>query len=200
VQGFLFTAEHDTPGGINDMHTRRPTFGGIALKTIVVHTVTYFAVGLFAFVAFDYSSRFADPSLSCFMRQTDHPLVAAGPLFQPIRGLLFGIVFYRLRDVLFRGRDGWFSMWVMLVLVGIFSTFGPTPGSVEGLIYTTLPIGGQLSGLIEVLLQSLLLSIVTTYWVTHPNVRWLNWVLGVVFVIVLVLPALGLILGQFSPP
>jgi hypothetical protein len=177
---------------------QRPTFWGITLKTIIVHTITYFAVGLFAFTVFDYSTRFADPSLSCFMRQTDHPLVAGGLLFQPIRGLLFGIVFYRLRDVLFRGRGGWFTMWIMLVVVGIFSTFGPAPGSVEGVIYTTLPIRGQLFGLTEVLLQSLLLSIITTYWVDHHSLRWLNWVLGVLFIIVLLLPALGLFLGQFT--
>jgi hypothetical protein len=179
---------------------RRPTFWGITLKTIVVHTLTYFAVGLLAFTVFDYTTRFADPSLSGLMRQTNDPLVAAGPLFQPIRGFMFGIVFYLLRDVLFRGRGGWSTMWIMLVLVGIFSTFGPTPGSVEGLIYTTLPIRGQLFGLIEVLLQSLLLSVVTTYWVTHPNVRWLNWVLGVLFIVALLLPATGLLLGQLSLP
>jgi hypothetical protein len=182
------------------MHTRRPTFLGITLKTIVVHTVTYFAVGLLALTILDYTTWFADPSLSCFMRQTDDPLVAAGPLFQPIRGFLFGIVFYLLRDVLFRGRGGWFTMWAMLVLVGIFSTFGPTPGSVEGMIYTTLPIRGQLFGLIEVLLQSLLLSTITAFWVTHANLRWLNWVLGVLFIIVLLLPALGLLLGQVGIP
>jgi hypothetical protein len=180
------------------MHSRRPTFWGITLKTIVVHTVTYFAVGLLAFTVFDYSTRFADPSLSGLMRPTDDPLVAAGTLFQPIRGLLFGIVFYVLRDALFRGRGGWFTMWVMLVIVGIFSTFGPTPGSIEGMIYTTLPIRGQLFGLIEVLLQSLLLSVITTHWVSRPRARALNWVLGAAFFIVLVLPPLGLLLAQVS--
>jgi hypothetical protein len=88
----------------------------------------------------------------------------------------------------------------MLVAVGIFSTFGPTPGSVEGMIYTTLPIRGQLFGLIEVLLQSLLLSVVTAFWVSHANLRWLNWVLGILFIIVLLLPGLGLLLGQVSMP
>ena len=180
------------------MLSRRPTFWEITLKTIVVHTVTYFAVGLLAFTLFDYTTRFADPSMHGLMRQTDDPLVAAGPLFQPIRGLLFGMVFTMLRDTLFRGRGGWFTMWVMLVLVGIFSTFGPTPGSVEGMIYTTLPITGQVFGLIEVLLQSLLLSVITTYWVSHPKAKWLNWVLGILFALVLILPSLGLLLSQFS--
>ncbi|MEZ4714809.1 MAG: hypothetical protein R2851_01760 [Caldilineaceae bacterium] len=73
---------------------------------------------------------------------------------------------------------GWLTLWIMLVVVGIFSTFGPAPGSVEGLIYTTLPVGGQLGGLIEVLAQALLLAVVLFYWVNHPEKRWLSWTLG----------------------
>ncbi len=180
------------------MRQRRPTFWGITLKTIVAHTVTYFAVGLLAFTVFDYTARFADPTLSSFMRQTSEPLVAAGPLFQPIRGLLFGIVFYLLRNALFRERYGWLRIWIMLVFVGILSTFGPAPGSIEGLIYTTLPIRGQLAGLGEVLLQSLLLSVVTFAWVRSSDRKWLNWLMGILFFIVLLLPALGLMLGQVA--
>src|SRR3990172_9686644 len=95
------------------------TFWAITLRTIVVHTVTYFFVGLLAFTLFDYSARFADPALSSFMRQTNDPLVTAGVLFQPLRGLLFGIVFYLLRDVLFRRKNGWLIMWITLVVIGI---------------------------------------------------------------------------------
>ena len=177
------------------MHRRRPTFWNITLKATVAHTVTYFIVGLLAFTVFNYAARFADPTLRTFMRQTDDPLVTAGPLFQPIRGFLFGIVFYLLRTAIFRERDGWLRMWIMLVFVGIFSTFGPAPGSIEGLIYTTLPLRGQLTGLTEVLIQSLLLSVLTFVWVRSPR-RSLSWVLGVLFVIALLLPALGLLVGQ----
>ncbi len=178
------------------MKRRRPTFWGITLRAIVAHTITYFAVGLLAFTLFDYTARFADPALSGLMRQTDHPLVMAGPLLQPVRGFLFGVVFYLLRADLFGRADGWLRMWIMLVFVGIFSTFGPAPGSVEGLIYTTLPVRGQLAGLSEVLLQSLLYSIVLYAWVTARNPRWLNWLLGIIFFIVLLFPALGLALNQ----
>jgi hypothetical protein len=177
---------------------RRPTFWDVTLKAVVAHTVTYFAVGLLAFTLFDYSARFAEPALSTLMRQTDEPIVAAGPLLQPIRGLLFGVVFYLLRIAIFRERDGWLRMWIMLVFVGIFSTFGPTPGSIEGLIYTTLPIRGQLAGLSEVLLQSLLLSVITFAWVRSPDRRWLTWLMVILFVIALLLPAMGLILGQIA--
>jgi len=177
---------------------RRPKFWSITTKAIVAHTVTYFIVGLLAFTLFDYTSRFADTALRSFMRQTGDPLVAAGPLFQPVRGLLFGIVFYLLRNVLFRERDGWLRIWIMLVFVGIFSTFGPAPGSIEGLIYTTLPIRGQLVGLSEVLLQSLLFSVLTFAWARSSDQRWLNWVLGILFFIALLLPALGLLLQQVA--
>jgi hypothetical protein len=138
------------------------TFWSVTLRTIVIHTVTYFVVGLIASTVFNYGARFAEPPLNLFMRPTTDPLVMAGVLFQPLRGLLFGIVFYLLRERLFVHPNGWLAAWIMLVFVGIFSTFGPTPGSIEGFIYTTWPPTLQLGGLIEILAQSLLLSVLTS--------------------------------------
>jgi hypothetical protein len=120
----------------------------------------------------------------------------AGPLFQPVRGLLFGVVFYLLREPLFGRRRGWLVLWVTLVVLGILGTFGPTPGSLEGLVYTVLPPWLHLRGLPEVLLQSLFLSLLVSYWVNHPDKRWLDRVLGTAFVLALLLPSLGLMLGQ----
>jgi hypothetical protein len=171
-----------------------PTLRGLVARTAVVHTLTYFAVGLLAFTVFDYSRRFAEPGLREYMRQTDHPLVMAGVLFQPIRGALFGIVFYLLRDVLFR-RRGWWVTWVSLVVIGIVSPFGPAPGSIEGLIYTKVSIGALWGGLVEVVVQSFLLSTLLFYWVNHPRKRWLSGLLIVLFIVALALPALGLLSG-----
>jgi len=78
------------------MNQKKLTLWGIVAKTTVIHTLTYFAIGLIAFALFNYSARFADPALSSFMRGADDPLVQAGVLFQPIRGALFGFVFYLL--------------------------------------------------------------------------------------------------------
>jgi len=180
------------------MNEKQLTLWGIIAKTAVVHTLTYFAVGLIAFSLFNYSARFADPALSSLMRQTDDPLVQAGVLFQPIRGVLFGLVFYLLRDVLFRQKNGWLITWITLVVIGIISTFGTAPGSIEGLIYTRLAFMGLWGGLVEVLSQSFLLSVLIYYWVNHPEKRWLNWVLGILFLIALILPALGLLARQVS--
>ncbi len=174
----------------------QPTFWNVTLRTMIVHTVSYFIVGLLALTLFDYEARFAEPPLSLFMRPIDDPLVTLGVLFQPLRGLLFGIVFYLLRDSLFWRPRGWLVAWTMLVFVGIFSTFGPAPGSIEGFVYTTIPVGGLWGGMAEVLTQSLLLAVLTVYWVERPQIRWLNWVLGILFILALLLPALGLLASQ----
>lgn len=150
--------------------TNQPPFQSIVVKTMVVHTITYMVFGILAFTIFDYSTQFAETDLRLLMRQTDHPLVMAGPLFQPIRGFLFGIAFYLLREVLFGKKNGWLTMWLVLIIMGILSTFGPSPGSIEGMIYTIFPILSHVSlGQLEVYLQALTLSVLVCYWVNHPE-------------------------------
>lgn len=176
------------------MEQENPGFLQLAAKAIVAHTITYFLMGLLAATFLDYAARFARPEMACWMRPVSDPLVMAGPLFQPIRGLIFALVFYPLRESLFGKRNGWLVMWWTLVGLGILSTFGPPPASIEGMIYTIIPIADQLTGLLEVVPQALLLSVILFYWINHPEKRWLNWVLGTVFFLVLLLTALGLLL------
>jgi len=164
----------------------------IIFKTIIVHTLTYFIVGLLAYRFFNYKTFIADSASN--MRPTTHPFVRAGVLFQPIRGFLFGIVFYLLSNVLFLQANGWLIMWVMLVVVGIFSPFAPAPASIEGFIYTQTHKGKSWLGLLEILLQSFLLSFITYYWVNHPTYFLLSWMLSVIFILALVLPIIGLLI------
>ncbi len=177
------------------MNRTRPTLLGVTVKTLVTHTVTYFIVGLLASLLLDYARFFAESSLSLIMRPTSDPWVMAGPLFQSVRGLLFGIVFYLLREPFFERKNGWLVMWLVLVVVGIIGVFGPAPGSVEGMIYTVFPLSVHLRSLPELLLQSLFLSLLLFYWINHPEKRWLNWVMGIAFALVMALPLLGLLAG-----
>lgn len=174
----------------------RMTLPILIIRTAVVHTVTYFVAGVLAFTLGDYEKTFAEPPLSYFMRPTSDPWIMAGPLFQPVRGLVFALAFYPLRDVLFDRPRGWLVLWWLLVALGVLSTFGPAPGSIEGLIYTIVPPVAQVLGLWEVLLQSLMFSFVLVYWVNHPSARWLKWTLGVAFLLVMTLPLLGLVVGR----
>ena len=168
----------------------------LTTKAVIVQTVTYSLVGFLAFTVLDYGRLFADPPMKVVMRQTDDLWVMAGPLFQPVRGLLFALAFHPLRDVLFGRKGGWLVLWLELVILGILSPFGASPGSVEGMIYTNWPVWSHVIGLPEIFLQSLLLSVVLCHWVRHSERKWLNWTLGILFCLVLLLPALGLLTRQ----
>lgn len=175
------------------MNNNQPSFLALAAKTIVAHSVTYFFMGILASTFLNYAERFARPEMACWMRQLDDPLIMAGPLFQPIRGLIFALAFFPLREILFGKKNGWLIMWWTLVALGILSTFGPPPGSLEGMIYTRIPILDQLTGWLEVVPQALLLSVILFYWVNHPEKKWLNWVMGVFFFVVNLMLVAGLL-------
>ena len=180
------------------MGKKRPTLSESIVKASVIHTISYFIMGFLAYTLFDYEHLYAETSLKLLMRPASEPVVMAGPLFQPIRGALFGIVFFLLRESLFRKKSGWLIMWIVLVVLGIIGTFGPTPGSFEGMIYTVLPLQIHLIGLPEIVIQALILSLGVFYWVNHPGKKWLNWTFGIVFFLMLLLPLLGLFVEQPS--
>lgn len=169
------------------------SFSSIVIKTILVHTVTYFLIGLISFLFLDYSARYADPAVAVALRQTDHPLVTAGPLFQVLRGFLFGIAFYVLRNVIFPKRRGWLTLWLVLLIIGIFSPFSSAPGSIEGVVYSTLPMWFHMMSLPELIIQSFLLSYLTHYMVNHPEKRWLIILFGFLSAIIVLLALLGIL-------
>ena len=178
------------------MPNHRLSFWELAVKTSVAHTVTYFLMGLLASTLFSYAGQFALPYLACWMRQTNEPLVMAGSLLQPIRGLIFALVFYPLRETFFTKKNGWLLMAWTLVALGILATFGSAPGSIEGMIYTRIPLLLQLQGWLEVVPQALLLSGLLAYWVNHPEKKWLTWALGLAFVLMCLLLVVGLLVSR----
>jgi hypothetical protein len=178
------------------MDNPAPSFPSLAAKTAVCHTITYMFMGVLAAHFLNYAEALARPDSG--MRHINDPLVMAGPLFQPLRGLVFAMVFYPLRDCLFGRKLGWVVMAWMLIALGILGTFGPVAGSMEGMIYTTAPIRSQLRGWWEVVPQALLLSAMLCYWVNHPEKKWLNWVLGILFFMGMALPVLGLLVRKGS--
>ena len=167
----------------------------IVWKTVVVHTVTYFVAGVISFVAFDYPARWEDPLMVCLMRPLDDPIVRAGLLFQPLRGLVFGLVFFPLREAFFERSRGWLLLWWTLFALAILNTFGPATGSIEGMVYTNFPALGQIAGWPEVVAQSGALAGVLAYWVRHPRARWLTWLLHLAFVVTLGMTVMGLVMA-----
>lgn len=176
------------------MEQRQPGLLSLVIKTIAAHTTTYFMMGILASSLLNYAEVFTRPEMMCWFRKLTDPIVMAGPLFQPFRGAIFALAFYPLREVLFARNSGWLIMWWVLVALGILATFGPPPGSIEGMVFTVIPISDQIVGWFEVVPQALLFSVILYYWVNNPEKKWLNWVIGALLVITLLLPTLGLLM------
>lgn len=52
---------------------RRLTLSVLTLKTVIVHTITYFVAGFLAFRLGGYEKTFSEPPLSYLMRPTSTP-------------------------------------------------------------------------------------------------------------------------------
>jgi hypothetical protein len=133
-------------------------------KVAITHTLTYFIFGLVMSNLFHYDRLFEQDVIRDFMRPIDSPYVLVGPLLQPLRGLLFAIALWPIRNLILEKRHGWLILWNILVMVGILSTPAAAPCSVEGALYSKLPLWYHLIGLPEIMLQTLAFSLVLVWW------------------------------------
>jgi hypothetical protein len=133
-------------------------------KAAVTHTLTYFIFGLIMSNLFRYERLFKQDVIRDFMRPIDSPYVLVGPFLQPLRGLLFAIALWPIRNLILEKRRGWLILWNILVMVGILSTPAAAPCSVEGALYSRLPLWYHLIGLPEIMLQTLTFSLVLVWW------------------------------------
>lgn len=172
------------------MEDAQPRFLPLAVKTVICHTLTYLVMGALAFHFLHYADSINKPNSG--MRHTTDPLVMLGPALQVVRGVLFALVFYPFREILFGRKNGWLLIAWILIGVGILGTFAAPPGSLEGFIYTTVPIASQVVGYLEIVPQALLLSVLLFYWVRHPGKTSLSWVLGAAYGICVLLTVIGL--------
>jgi hypothetical protein len=173
------------------MQDLQPRFAPLAVKTVVCHTVTYMMMGALAYHFLHYADSINNPNSG--MRPVTSLWVILGAPLQVFRGILFASVFYLIRERLFGRKNGWLVMAWMLIGIGILGTFAAPPGSLEGFIYTTVPVAMQLRGYLEVVTQALLLSALLCYWVNHPGRKGLSWTLSAVYVVCIGLPLLSLV-------
>lgn len=157
------------------------------------HMVTYMLLGILAYTIMDYPTQFAEPC--SIMVSTDSPRVSLGPALQVIRGLIFAVVLFPFREVILESRHGWLKLWGLFLGLAIFSTAGPASGSVEGLIYTKIPAVDQVAGLWEVVLQTLLCSILLVAWHRKPMRAW-NICMGVMVSLIVLMSISGAVSVQ----
>jgi hypothetical protein len=173
------------------MQNSQSRFATLAAKTVVCHTITYMVMGALAFHFLHYADFINNPN-SGMRPVTSLWVILSAPL-QVFRGILFASVFYFFRDQLFGRKNGWLLMAWLLIGIGILGTFAAPPGSLEGFIFTTVPVATQLRGYLEIVTQALLLSALLCYWVNHPGKKGLSWTLGIVYAVCAVLPLMALV-------
>ena len=140
------------------------TFLNFAGQVIVAHTLTYFVAGMIASNVFHYAAVFEMPIVRDYMLPIAQHNLPIGPFLQPVRGLIFAIGLWPIRRLLIEEKRGWLILWGLLVTVGILSTPAAAPGSIEGMLYTRLPLWYHIMGLPEILLQTLVFSIWLVWW------------------------------------
>ncbi|WP_297994478.1 hypothetical protein [uncultured Clostridium sp.] len=132
------------------------------LKVTIAHVLTYIVCGMIFSQIFSYQNSLSDAG----MRDMNSIIVGLAPVFQIIRGLLFAIVLWMIRDVFMNKKYGWLKLWIILIILGIFNTPGTAPGSIEGFIYllpSNEPLSLQIGGMLEILIQTLTFSIIVNF-------------------------------------
>ncbi len=151
------------------MSTRMSALGIFLWRVTATHVITYFLVGITAMNTLNYEQVFSSGNLGAFMKSLDSPWVALGPALQVIRGLIFGLVLWPFRSIFLGKKNGWLKLWALFIGLSILATFGPALGSLDGMIYTTIPIMHQLLFLPELIFQSFLLSFLVVCWNRKPK-------------------------------
>lgn len=179
-----------------------PPLGPSVARVTAVHVVAYFIAGIIALASMQYEARFAAGAMADLMRPIDHPLVAAGPGFQLVNGLVLGLVLAPFRRVLFDPAErGARQLFVLLVGLTLFHPQTPGPGNLEGVLYTEVSWAMHLASLPEVFVYAALMSGGLLSWRRKPA-RWKDRTVGVVVVLVVVMSALGVMdaLGWLPSP
>ena len=178
------------------MENREYTFGTFFWRITASHMVTYMIVGIIASNAMNYRDMFDNSALSCLYLPFDSPWIAAGPGLQFIRGLIFALALWYFKENFLFQKYGWLRLWGLVVGLSILSTAGAPPGSIEGFIYTKIPIADQIKGYLEVVPQTGLFAILVCLWYAHPRRLW-N-VLSIILVSLIMLMSLAGVLARLN--
>lgn len=162
-------------------------------RVTALHTVTYFVAGLFFSQLFNYSSLFDTEILSVYMKPVSSAWVAAGPALNILRGILFGVILWGLKDAFLNVKYGWLKLWSVFLGFAVVGTAAAAQGSLEGIIYSELPLMTHLKGLPEVLTQTLLFSVLLQQWYRKPAKAW-NIVMGVLMGLIVLMSLAGMFL------
>lgn len=131
---------------------------GYVVRFSVIHVLTYVIAGLIFMKLQNYRQVFSESELFINYRSLDSPIVRAAALFQFLRGSLFALLLYPFYDTIIESKYGWLMLFGVLWGFTFIGSVSATPGSIEGFIYTNIPLSEHLIGVPEVTIQMLAFS------------------------------------------
>jgi hypothetical protein len=144
-------------------------FGTFFWRMAASQMVSYMIMGIIATNMLNYKEIFDNSET---YRAYDSPWIVAGPSLQMIRGLIFALALWPFKDKFLFQKNGWLKLWGLIVGLSVLSTTAAAPGSVEGFIYTTIPVMDQIKGYLEVVPQTGMFAFFVCYWYAHPRKAW----------------------------
>ena len=132
------------------------------VKVTVAHFISYLICGLIFANVFNYKELFELDNVKYFMRDAYGNSSLIGPFVQILRGAIIGCILLILKDNVLKMKRGWLYLWILFAGLGIICTPGAAPASIEGLVYSQLPLEFHLKTAPELIVQTLLFSL----WVT----------------------------------
>lgn len=133
-------------------------------KFTLLHLLTYSLIGYF-FLIFQNSLP-ESGRIALDLYEPFRPLgfiVIAGQL---LRGLAFALVFYPFCNTLFEKPQGRLALFGAMWGLALFGSVEPQPGSIEGIIYTTISFSEHIYVLLAVAAQMLLFVWLFFKWQT----------------------------------
>lgn len=128
------------------------------VKVTFYHIITYIVAGIVFSTLFNYRELYQLGNTAYFMRPFDSASSLIGPVFQLVRGILFGLICLLFRPYMKEDKHAFIKLFLIIFAIGIINTPGPAPSSIEGIIYTQLPWQLHVFGLPEVIVQVLAFS------------------------------------------
>lgn len=132
------------------------------IKATVAHFVSYLICGLIFSKLFNYEVLFKLDNVQYFMRDAYGNSSLIGPFVQILRGAIIGCILLILKDNVLKMKNSWLYLWIIFAGLGIICTPGAAPASIEGVVYSQLPLEFHLKTAPELIVQTLLFSL----WVT----------------------------------
>lgn len=127
-------------------------------QNAVINFITYTLMGLLAANILGYKEIWKETMEHYGYRAFDSTWVMLGPVLQPLRGAVYGLILWPFRETILKSKYGWLKLFGLFWGIGIFGTFAAAIGSFEGFIYTDHPPIRHLWGQPEIIGHALLYS------------------------------------------